>query len=199
MLEWNEIQCLAFERAVHRVKGVVKWLAFVDTDEFLFSVTHHSLVDALQDYEPFAGLAVNWQVYGTSKISKIPTNELTIEHLTYKIHTDAEVNRHVKSVVRPERVLKFENPHSPIYLPGYTQVDTNQRPFDGPFSPSVLIDKFRINHYMVRDDHYLNEVKIPRRIKWGAMPPYYHLLNEIEDEAIIPFIPFLKKRMSSIS
>lgn len=196
MQEWNEIQCLAYERVIHHVKGVVKWLALIDTDEYLFSVTHHRLTDALQEYEPFAGVAINWQVYGTSNIGKIPLDELTIEHLTYKIRTDAEVNRHVKSIVRPERILKLENPHSPIYLPGYFQVDTDKNSFEGPFSPSVLTDKFRINHYMVRDEQYLREVKIPRRTKLGSLPHYYDRLNEVEDKAIQRFIPFLRDRMS---
>ena len=68
---WNEIQNSAYFSTIQEVKDNVEWLVIVDTDEFLFPVKEKNLANALKEYDEYAGLAVNWRIFGSSNIKKI--------------------------------------------------------------------------------------------------------------------------------
>lgn len=197
IIEWNEIQCLAYERALHKAKGNVKWLAILDVDEFLFS-PHSTLAEMLASFEHVGGVCVNWQAFGTSSIPKIPSNRLLIETLNLKFPEQIGTNHHVKSIVRPERVASCDNPHYVIYESGYGQVTPDGTPFEGRLSPTIQIDRLRINHYTLRDEAYFRAQKIPRLQKWwnGAnltdWEAKYKASAQVEDLAIHRFVPKLR-------
>lgn len=195
--EFNEMQCLAYERAIYAARGKTKWLAIVDTDEFLFPV-EGSVLDVLKRFESYGGVAVNWQMYGTSNVAKVPDGKCMIEMLNHKLPTFQGANHHVKSIVRPECVLGCDNSHSMNYAPGFFQVNTAEIPFEGRLSPTIQIDTLRINHYILRDEHFFSTKKIPRLQNWrggnaNQWRAKYAGLNQIEDTAIHRFLPFLKK------
>ena len=131
----------------------------LDLDEFLFPVQENSLVTFLKNYEEFGGVCANWVMFGTSDVDCIPTNELMIKHL---IKSDAKGNKHIKSIIRPDRVDKILYAHIAQYKEGFFQVNADKIRFQGPFSPYVAIDKIRINHYWTRDNYWLYNVKLPR-------------------------------------
>lgn len=188
--EWTEVQCLAYERACFWAKDKTKWLAILDVDEFLFAPAAN-LLETLKPFEGFGGVAVNWQIFGTSNVPKIPEGKLMIELLNYKAPVDQVTNHYVKSIVRPERVKSCENAHSMTYKEGFSQVDTDQIPFEGCLSPKVKIDRLRINHYTLRDEHYLTTQKTPRLAKWWKEivdPNRYEEMNQIKDLEIHAFI-----------
>lgn len=200
---FNTIQCESYTNLIVEVRTKVKWLAVIDTDEFLFS----PLVDNLNDYLatldndlPIGALAVNWQMFGTSHVQTIPNNCTLIETLTYCITKNDKANQHIKSIIRPERVVKFENPHYPICFPGFNLVNTNLEPFAGPFSPSVLIDHLRLNHYWTRDMDFFQKYKVPRRLNWFNSKGFIEILdlrlNESSDDAILRFVPALRKSLN---
>lgn len=203
--EWTEVQCLAYERAIHWSKGKVKWLAILDVDEFLFPV-EGKLSDVLKNFEEFGGVCVNWQVYGTSNVKKIPEGKRMIEVLNFKAPFNQVTNHHVKSIVRPERVKGLDNAHSMMYQEGFFQVNTLKQRFEGCISPTIELDCLRINHYTLRDEHYLATQKIPRLQKWWpesatqVLPELqfprtleewkkkFATLNLVEDRSIHPFL-----------
>lgn len=199
VVDWNQIQCRAYEHVINKVQGKVKWLAILDTDEFVFPTEGDSLMDLLPQYEKFGGLAVNWQIFGTSFVSKIPEDKLLIEMLVLGLPEMAEVNIHVKSIVRPEYVVGCENPHYMLFKKDYYQVNSDGVPFAGPFSPYIQVNAIRINHYTVRDEYYLHTVKLPRVTKWGydikSFEEGYNSFNQVQHDAISRFIPELKDRM----
>jgi hypothetical protein len=192
-------QSPAFDDAIKRAQGITKWLMMIDLDEFCFPVECKSLVLFLKDYEEFGGVCVNWQMYGTGHVAKVKPKELMIEKLCLKAPVDYSENIHVKSIVRPETVDYCKSPHFCFYKPGFTQVNADKQPFNGPFSPFVSIDKIRINHYFFRDhDFYLN-VKLKRRIKWGDEVEWLYkrmeIFNSVPDNerAIFKYLHKLKK------
>lgn len=191
--EWTEIQCLAYERAIHWAKS--KWLAILDVDEFLFPV-EGTLLNALKPFEEFGGVCVNWQIYGTSNVPRIDENNLLIETLNWKAPKLQVGNHHIKSIVRPERVKGFDNAHSALYKEGFFQVNTKKERFEGCLSPSIEIDLLRVNHYTLRDEYYLVTKKIPRLEKWWpnerksiqAWKDQFAPMNLVEDRAIHRFL-----------
>lgn len=194
---WNRIQCNAYNHALKLACGKVKWLAVLDVDEFLFPVKAKTLSEFLLDYEFDAGLAVNWQMYGTSDIDKLPPGHLMIESLLMKAQYDYEENVHVKSIVRPKLVEKFKNPHYAIFRYGFYAVNSNHKKVTGAYNSPILIDKIRINHYWTRDAEFFNRVKVPRREIWkdGGCWERLNNLNQESDPAILKYVPELKKSL----
>lgn len=197
--EWLEIQCLAYDRAIRKALGKIKWLALLDIDEFLFSPKASHLKDALILFEHVGGIGINWQAFGTSGVPKIPEKRLLIETLNLKWPEDAPPNYHIKCIVRPERVRSCIDPHTIDFEPGFFQVDASGTPFTGNRTPSIQIDLLRINHYSVRDEFYFKTQKIPRIMKWRegqiAEIRIENFKGQVEDTAIHHFVPKLKQSM----
>lgn len=199
MAEWNEIQCQAYRDAVKRAKGKVKWLAFLDVDEFLFPTREDNLVAFLADFEEFGEVSANWQMFGTSDVPKIPPGKLLIETLVLKAPENFIENRHVKSIVRPECVTGLECPHFCFLMQGFRQVTAQKVPFIGHMTPRVDVSQLRINHYWTRDEHFFHSIKLPRRQAWQeswevSMRRLLHL-NQERDETILRFAKALRKRI----
>lgn len=196
---FNRLQCKCYNECLAHARGLSKWVAFIDIDEFLFPVSERSLLDVLKQYEEFGGVYANWRIFGTSRIHNIPKNQLLIETLTLCTRKSFSANLYVKSIVRPEYADHFPNPHHPIYRPGYYQVNTNKVPFEGPFLSTYIQDnKLRINHYWTRDENFFYRVKVPRQKKWGGKPNAQEILQGVNlerDEAILRFVSDLKKAM----
>ncbi len=65
--EYNfKVQIPAYKHALEISKKKAKWAAFIDIDEFICPVKQKNLRDVLEDYTQYGGLAINWQIYGTS-------------------------------------------------------------------------------------------------------------------------------------
>ncbi|MCX5925590.1 MAG: glycosyltransferase family 92 protein [Candidatus Dependentiae bacterium] len=152
-------QLSSYNHCLSKVRGKVKWLAFLDLDEFLFAVQHDNLRDFLKGYEKFGAVCANWVMFGTSDVDEVPQDRLMIEVLTKRAQ---QINKHVKSIVQPDKLAVFKAHSAIAYFDDYFQVTPDKEPFWGPFSPSLFVDKLRINHYWPRDKKWLYEIKIPR-------------------------------------
>ena len=150
----------------------VKWIAFINIDEFLFSPIVDDLREILVEYENFPGVGVNWQMFGSSGHIKKPKGIL-IEAYTKKAKEDYYLNYHIKSIVNPRKVLSYINGHCFTYTKGFC-VNENKKKvgfkipnfvkneryppskkyIDGLdsqiFSYPVSVSKLRINHYVTR-------------------------------------------------
>lgn len=192
--EWGKIQVSAYNDGLNRAKSTTKWLAIIDSDEFLFPTVENNLPGFLKKYEKrkgVGGILVNWVCFGTSWVEKIPNDKLLIETLTLCM---SKGDNHHKSVIMPKRVSHVSNPHHVVYKSGFRHITPNGEKF-----PFIEIDKIRINHYWSRDEWYLNNFKIPRRILWGTDPltclDWAHTNNVDYDSTILRFVEPLRKRM----
>ena len=196
---WSGIQCGAYDDCLDKVKGTIRWVAFLDLDEFLFPVQGENLQQFLKDYRKFGAVAVNWQLYGTGGVTKIPEGKLLIEALLYKGEVNYKDNCHVKSIVQPLHVQRALGPHNFLFIKKSYQVNSSKTRFEGPWSPSILVDKIRINHYWSRDEAFFYGVKIPRRQAWqegleGVLKRNVEI-SKVYDDSIVRFAPKLKKRL----
>jgi Glycosyltransferase family 92 len=196
---WLEIQVAAYDDCIERSKGLSKWLVVIDTDEFLFPVKDEQLVDILKEFEAFGGVGVNWQMYGTSWVKRIPDNQLMTKLLIRKAKEDYKRNLMIKSIVRPERVKNFRCPHTANYVKNYKGVDMNKKNTNRVTSKKILIDCLRINHYWTRDEDFFIEVKASRRDKpngdYEKFLKDFEMLNEYEDTSIFKYLEMLKHNM----
>jgi hypothetical protein len=192
--EWDKSQVAAYNHCLRRARGQTKWLAIIDSDEFIVPVTTDNLSAFLKPYETkekVGGILVNWVVYGTSHVAKIPENCLLIEKLVMSSITGSN---HAKTICMVDCVSHVMSPHYMLYKSGWRHCTPS-----GHFGTGIEIDKIRINHYWARDEWYLENVKIPRRRVWGTDAAecrrWAEANNGAHDTSIFRFIEPLRKRM----
>ena len=156
---WCNIQCSSYMDCIEKNKDKWKWIAFIDTDEFLFSPEKKDLRVILKEYDKFAGVCVNWVMYGTSNVQEIPKDKKMLDLLVMR---EPLVNLHIKSIVQPKFVSSCHNMHFFVMVDGVCCVTENKEFIDGPFSKFNSVNKLRINHYWSRDKRFFENVKIPR-------------------------------------
>jgi hypothetical protein len=188
----------ALRDGIARTSGWSKWVAFIDTDEFLFPLHGDSLTKQLVEMENYPAVCVNWRVFGTSGIDCIPENSLLTEELRRALPAVHPENFHVKTIARPDLIKSCDSPHFFNYGKRMSQVNTDGIEFNGPFAPYPVFDSMQINHYRYRDEQHYRTVKLPRTLARGdvQLDRYYHAANSSTDEAIQRFLPSLRQRLT---
>jgi hypothetical protein len=165
-----------------------QWIAFIDTDEFLFSPTGKKLNTLLSNYLNYAGVYVNRIMYGTGKIHCLDPLEKITETLLVRAKLTSTDNRKVKLIVKPRNVEKIESPDQFYFHLNYA-VTENKRTITGTQSYFVSVDIFRINNYWLRDLHFFETIQSPRRKKWGAtekeLKKMLSLFNDVYDDILL--------------
>jgi len=136
------------------------WLAIVDLDEFILPRRWDDVRSALEEYEEYSGLAINWTVFGSSGYVKRPPTQ--INHLLHRSETNWAPNQHVKSIVKPAlaRLDAQRYTHVTPTKRGIT-VNENGEPITRRCH-DVSTEKIRINHYIIRSLQDFWEVKAQR-------------------------------------
>ncbi len=195
---WKEIQSAAYRQGLTLAKGQSKWVALVDTDEFLFA-KDKKLVDFLKDYEECSSILVNWQLFGTSQVKRVPEGKLMIEALVMQAPPRCKMNQNCKSIVRPETVKYCNSLNSVVHYPWTYSVDPDKRAVlsNTAQSRSVNIDKIRINHYWSRDEEFFYTNKLARNENWGdnklGCLQKNQEANQVESHEILAWLPELKR------
>lgn len=130
-----------------------RWMAFIDADEFLYPVDGGDIRKTLSQYEDKAGVGVYWNIYGSNGYEEKPEG-LVIDTLLHRAPTDYFLNRHVKSIIDPAKVIGPLGSHM-FKLAGEFVDEQGRLLHDDPphgyfdaMTPSH--DVLRINHYHVR-------------------------------------------------
>ncbi len=171
--EHHPAQMQSYNDAVKRSRGVAKYLALIDADEFLIPMKHDRAIDAIEaifrSYEetPFkfpgscaaGGIGINWRVYGTSG-HETPTDGLVIDEYKYRGPDDLMINCHIKSIVRPECVKTIINPHFAIYEEGYWCISEHGSLIPTAFFYDSRCDILRVNHYYTKSEQEYRERRL---------------------------------------
>jgi hypothetical protein len=104
-------QLLAYNHFCANFAKSFDWVAFIDLDEYLHPLEANSLPEILDNLEGHAAVLVNWLVFGASGFEISPSG-LVIGNYTKRMPVEAEINRHVKTIVRGNAVKQAGvNPH----------------------------------------------------------------------------------------
>jgi hypothetical protein len=201
----DKVQVPAYMDCIKHMKGVARWVAFIDIDEFIVPRKHDDLVSFLEEYDrdsTLGGLTVNWSCYGASNLWDIPKGRLMIEMLTRKddgTHIWATV---VKSIVHPDLVTGCSYPHFFQYQKGI--YGKNPRGDLFKKHQPACIDRIKINHYYMRTLNYFYNDKMVKKKKMDNKHPsrkeiadMLNIGNKMEDpdRDIFRFVPKLRKIM----
>ncbi|MBA3995219.1 MAG: hypothetical protein C0469_17000 [Cyanobacteria bacterium DS2.3.42] len=196
------MQMGAYRRIVDMCADDVKWIGFIDIDEFIVPLEEDNLVEILADYEDVGGVSLNWTMFGTSEIDKLEDDQLVIESLTRRAPINDPSNHFVKTISRAERIRRCKDPHAMLYDIGYKQVNTKKLPMYSSMSSSVVDHRMRINHYWTRDESYYLERKVQAVKERGDLLALAELerrrqdFNAEEDSVIQRFVAPVKEKLA---
>jgi Glycosyltransferase family 92 len=176
-------QAQAYLDCIDRVSGKTVWLSLTDIDEFLVPVNDPDLVGILRPYERHGALGVNWQTFGSSAHQDKPAG-LQIESFTRRTPVQWAWNRHIKSIVRPERTKRAFGSHFCSYQDGWSCVNEKEQPVVGPISEPVSVERVQLNHYFTRSRSEY-EAKVAR----GAADATFkaaHQFDVVDEVAVEP-------------
>jgi len=144
-------QIPSYSQCIKMMRGKIKWIAFIDADEFIVLKKHNNIKDLLKEYDfaHISGLGANWVMFGTSGHKTKPDGKVTENFIKC-----ANADKHIKSIVRPDLVTVCTSPHEFKSLNGKYCVNEKYRRFVGPFCPpkSSFMEKIQINHYFTKSE-----------------------------------------------
>jgi hypothetical protein len=188
-------QLPAHEHCLQRHREDSRWIAFIDTDEFLFSPIGRPLPEVLKSYESRPGVVVNQAFFGTSGHRRKPAG-LVIEN-----YVESVANKYVKSVVDPTRVADCPSPHYFLYLDG-SAVDENSYPSSGSRTVYVSFSRLKINHYNTKSEEEFRSKLATALPDFGAERPdsHFELVDFVTrfgrpDRAILEHLPALRSAL----
>ncbi len=195
-----------FLDVIEAADGQVRWLAFLDTDEFLVPVEAAGVPEVLSAYDDCAALAVNWACFGSSGLKRPP--RLQTEAYRRRLPDHHEDNRSFKSIVNPSKVVASYNPHRFILTEPEVLVDEFRAPVTHAWrndNEPFFGTRLRINHYRIRSEQEFAE----KLARWrdGGHPElgstaqaqeFWRRCDEgdVIDETIQRFVPELKRRLA---
>ena len=182
-----------------------RWIAFIDTDEFLFSPTLRPLDEVLPEYERWPAVVVNWAVFGHSGHKERPPG-LVIESYLTRAEDQAPINTFVKSVVDPARTIGCRRETS-VHIFTFTDgipVDERrqERPDVRARVEPVSFSRLRINHYFTKSEEELRDKWLAPRPDTKALRDpgeLERILNTVadkRDEKILMYLPALKAALA---
>lgn len=133
-------------------------LAFVDADEFILPLDGSDsilpLAERLFASDDVSAVALNWASFGSSG-QLFAEEGLVIERFTQRAEQAFGANHHYKSLVRPQRVKSFHNPHyarlySGRYVDALGRDVVPHAEHGGGLSQEVVWSGARVNHYAVK-------------------------------------------------
>lgn len=143
------MQIAAYDDCIERHRYDTHWLAFIDIDEFIVPVKDLSIPQFLKRFEDFSAVEINWLIYGSGGEEK-KSPEPVMTRFRHHSLPEHPLNRHVKSIVNPRRVVVMTGCHESARICGQT-ADSHGNPIKQNFKQrSPQHDVIRINHYAVK-------------------------------------------------
>ncbi len=152
------MQYAANNDAVKNFKFHCRYMAFIDCDEFIFPKTNRSVAavvdETLSKNLNAAGLAVNWQIYGSNNQNKADYSRGVLERFTRRAPKDwtpdGKGNATIKTISNPRRIYAVEHSHFQTYFEGFYSVNENGKAPTRAFNNPVTVEKIALNHYFTK-------------------------------------------------
>lgn len=166
-------QLPAYEHILRSCSSDIDLLAFIDADEFLLPLSPDlNVVDFFASHfsdESVSAIALNWSIFGSNG-ELFAEEGLVTERFTRHAPIKFNVHHNFKSVVKPERVNHFHNPHCADLRYGrYIDALGNDMVLHtkhGPgVSAEVVWNGVRVNHYAVKS---LEEFLLGKHLRGSA-------------------------------
>lgn len=195
-----DYQLLAYEFALRHLRGRFEWVAFFDTDEFLVLDPGLTLKGCLRARDEAAAIVIPWAIFGSSGHRNIPDGLVT-ERFTRRAPASFWPNRHVKSIVRPERFRGLQSVHKFImdgrvcFLDGSNSSWAASGHLD--CDPDYRLGK--LHHYFTRSRaHWADKLRrgYPDLVREDSAFDVYDR-NEVFDNSAFALLPAVRALLAS--
>lgn len=176
----KSMQFAAYDDAVLNYRFHCRYIAFIDLDEFIFpkntSAPIAATLDKILNNFPAAGVAINWQLFGTNGEIKADYNRGVLERFTRRALINWVVpipkrdipggNAQIKTVANPRKIYFFTSAHFPIYFEGNFSVNERGGIVPNYCNEPVTAEKIALNHYNTKSrEEFLAKVNKGRADK----------------------------------
>ena len=193
VIHGNKMQGIAYTDALHRYGKLCKYMAFIDGDELIATITPGesvlSILDRFFAQNPQAGgLAINWAMFGSSHYKDKP-NGLMIESFIWRAEIGKPGTQMIKTILRPECALMYHHPHYPIYRLKYSAYNYFGEIVPLNESKITQYKGLQINHYFTKSKNQWIKRRKMGQCMTGIDKPrpmddfYRHDNNDILDES----------------
>lgn len=202
-------QMVVYEEAFNKYKNECKYLAFIDCDEFLYTIDKKknlkkSVNSFFRHNLNTGGLAVNWRMFGDNGHATTPEG-LCIEAFTKRALPGKRATRVIKTIFRSNSVRYVDTPHSEAYKWGFAAYDQTGTLVPWAHNPLKLYSSspIRLNHYFCKSiEQYIKRKSIGDVLTPDLIRPIeeFHETNnnDVEDTAILAYLPETKKILDSL-
>ncbi len=203
--EGIEKQLPAYNDSIKKYKDDVRYMAFVDVDEFIVTKTEENLTNHIckiltNNYA--GGLGINWKLFGSSGYKMRQEGIVTETFLRHgnEAHWG---NTHIKTICNPRFVKKMISPHYPIYKFGFWSIAPNGTRQNLWWNKNVDWSDMAIHHYFCKS---LEEYEIKKSrgfadLKGGKYDEKRYVqydLNNCYDDFMLRYTKQLKELMKTI-
>ena len=150
----NEKQLPAYNDAIKRYGNIVRYMAFIDVDEFIVvqsgeNLTKHICNILKNNYA--AGLGINWIIFGSSGYKERQAGIVTETFLRHgsKSHWG---NTHIKTICNPRFTKRMISPHYALYKLGVWNISPNGKRQDLWWNKEVDWSDMSIHHYFCKSE-----------------------------------------------
>lgn len=186
-------QMAAYIDAVHRFRFLSRYMAFVDSDEFIFPQNNKTVVEVLDEifaeHPDAAGLVMNWRMFGSNNLETADYSKGVLERFTRRAEIASDT---VKSITNPRKIKVFHQPHAPQYFENCSAINEN-----GGFVPAYLnnpptTSKIVMNHYYIKSrEEYERKVNRGRadisKLGYNSNDFDHSKNNEVFDDSILEY------------
>ncbi|MDR1360160.1 MAG: glycosyltransferase family 2 protein [Deltaproteobacteria bacterium] len=139
-------QTESYNSCIEQYRDDFKWIAFIDSDEFIFLKKTANIKIFLAEYENYGGVVANWVNFGTGGLLKRKDNSQIFNFVL----TDNSESSTIKSIIQPAKA-KTQGIHGAVFSDNYYAVSSDHVPLhENCYSSPFVNDKIQINHYLYR-------------------------------------------------
>ena len=166
------MQMPAYNNALEKYRFECRYMAFIDLDEFIYPKSNRSIVEIVDEIlardAQAAGLAINWQIFGSNGHETADYNRGVLERFTRRAPVDwtpdGKGNAHVKHISNPRKIHYIYNPHCASYFDSLYPVNENGKiiraSIPNAFNKPVTADKIVVNHYFCKSrEEFINKTQ----------------------------------------
>ncbi|BBK36537.1 hypothetical protein STAQ_16150 [Allostella sp. ATCC 35155] len=161
----------ALEDGYAKLRGRFSFVATMDLDEFLFSAGNRPLAQWLRGLDPdVSAVGINQLVFGSSGERRYRP-DLVVSRFTHRKPLDSQEHHFVKSIVRPERIVRVH-----AHIPGveggrYVHADLSDLvEMEAPHgrASQIVASDIRLHHYMLKSAEEFDA----KRQRGGGTSPF---------------------------
>ncbi len=204
----KRMQLQAYSNALDRFRFEVKYMGFIDADEFILPLKGTSVPDIVEKifegHSGAGGISVNWRVFGSGGVLK-DEGKPVISTFIHRAEDSFWQHQHFKSICDPRKTLYPLSPHHFSYADNYCVVNERGTVLTESYDMSGVGQEcsfLQLNHYYVKSKEYWDNVKMKRGFAdtvGGYTDKYFEMndRNEVEDKRILKFLPLVEEQLKN--